>query len=490
MAQKNLLEKVKKYIEKENLLKPGAKLIVGVSGGADSVCLLKVLLELENELDIKLLAVHVNHGLRGKEADRDQEFVVKLCQEWSIPVKVYFVNIKKLSEKLGISEEEAGRKARYRIMENVLKKTGGDLIAVAHNREDQAETVMMNILRGSGIDGICGIPAKRDRIIRPLLNVSRDEIEKYLSENDISFCTDSSNKGVEYTRNRIRNELFPRIEELFDVNPVNQLVRLSKLASEDREFLEDTARRLYSNVIMSDSEEIVLSAEGLRSLSNAILKRIIRIAWERLSNSRKNLEAVHIDQIIALFRNNRTGKEVHLPKGFTASISYDRLIFKKRGKNISRLFSYPIKREGRTIVHEANGALDSCVLSKEEFLEKGYNGNNKESSPVQFFDFDRLGNESEIRSRRAGDRIRPYSKAAGAKGFTVGGKKLKDYFIDKKIPVEERDKIPLVALGSRVAWIIGMRTSEEFRAREDTKNIWMLSWRNFEGGGEQKYAED
>ncbi len=141
-------------------------------------------------------------------------------------------------------------------------------------------------------------------------------------------------------------------------------------------------------------------------------------------------------------------------------------------------------------MHEANGALDSCVLSKEEFLEKGYNGNNKESSPVQFFDFDRLGNESEIRSRRAGDRIRPYSKAAGAKGFTVGGKKLKDYFIDKKIPVEERDKIPLVALGSRVAWIIGMRTSEEFRAREDTKNIWMLSWRNFEGGGEQKYAED
>lgn len=484
MAQMNLLEKVKNDIGRQNLLEPGAKIIVGVSGGADSVCLLKVLLELKNEFGTELLAVHVNHGLRGEEADRDQDFVVDLCREWSVPVRVYSVNIKKLSEKLGISEEEAGRTARYRIMENVRQKAYFDLIAVAHNRDDQAETVMMNILRGSGIDGICGIPAKRDRIIRPLLNISREEIEKYLNENKISFCTDSSNKGLEYTRNRIRNELFPRIRELFEVDPVNQLVRLSKLALEDREFLEDTAKRLYDDIVVSDTGEVVLSAAGLRSLSDAMLKRIIRIAWERISSSRKNLEAVHVERIADLCRSGHTGQEVCLPKGFTAVISYDRLIFKKRGKKISRPFSYPVIREGRTMVYEVNGALDSKVLSREEFMEKGYQEKTKENSLVQFFDLDRLGNGAEIRSRREGDRIRPYAGKAGEKGHTVGEKKLKEYFIDKKIPADERDMIPLVALGNRVAWIIGMRTSDEFRAREDTKNIWMLSWCNFRSGGE------
>lgn len=485
MAQADLLEQVRKDIERENLLYPGARIIVGVSGGADSVCLLKVLLELKKDYGTELMAVHVNHGLRGEEAYRDQEFVENLCREWSVPVKAYFVNIRRLSEKLGISEEEAGRTARYRIMETVLRKTGFDLIAVAHNMQDQAETVMMNILRGAGIDGLCGIPVKRGRIIRPLLNVSRCEIERYLRENNISFCTDSTNKGVEYTRNRIRNELFPRIEELFGVDPVNQLVRLSKSASGDRDYLEEAARRLYSEAVITDSDEIVLSTVILRSLPDAMLKRIIRIAWERINNSRKNLEAVHADQVMVLCRNNLTGKEIHLPGGFSANISYDRLILKKRGKNIFRPFSYPVKPGGRTVVGEANGALDSRVLTREEFMEKGWYVKNKESSNVQFFDLDRLGNDVVIRSRREGDRIRPYSGKAGAKGFTAGEKKLKEFFIDKKVPAEERDRIPLVASGGRIAWIVGMRTSEEFRVREDTKNILMLKWHNIEDEGVQ-----
>lgn len=487
--QVSLLTQVKNNIKTQNLLKPGDKVIIGVSGGADSVCLLKVLSELKNELETELLVVHVNHGLRGNEADSDQAHVEELCRDCSVPVRVYSVNIKKLSTKLKISEEEAGRIARYKIFENVLKKTGGDCIAVAHNREDQAETIMMNILRGSGIDGLCGMPVKNGRIIRPLLNCSRADIEKYLEENNIHFCTDSSNKGVEYTRNRIRNELFPKIKELFDISPTNQLVKLSGLVADDREFLEDTAKRSYNEVLISDSKEIVLSMTGLRSLSNAILKRIIRIAWERLSSSRKNLEAVHVDQIISLCQNNHTGKKVQLPKGFTVYISYDRLIFAKGGKNISEPYSLPIKREGLTAVDEAKGALKSLVISKDEFIEKGYSLKNKENSFIQFFDLDKLEDGTVIRTRREGDRIRPFTPP-GAKGFAVGEKKLKEYFIDKKVPRQVRDTIPLIASGNKIAWIVGMRTSEEFRAREDTKNIWMLSWSYYKDGGEQEYAQD
>lgn len=490
MAQAGLLEQVRKDIERENLLYPGVKIVVGVSGGADSVCLLKVLLELKKDYGTGLMAVHVNHGLRGEEADRDQEFVENLCRQWSVPLKTYFVNIRKLSEKLRISEEEAGRTARYRILENVLRKTGYDLVAVAHNMEDQAETVMMNILRGAGIDGLCGMPVKRGKIIRPLLNVSRREIEKYLRENNISFCIDSTNRGVEYTRNRIRNQLFPKIGELFGIDPVNQLVRLSRSASADRDYLEETAGRLYMEALVSESDGIVLSTEKLRNLPDAMVKRIIRIAWERINNSRKNLEAVHADQVTDLCRSGLTGKEIHLPCGFSASISYDRLILKKRGKNIIRPFSYPVEKEGRTVVTEANGALDSRVLTREEFVEKGWSVKNKESSNVQFFDLDKLGNDVVIRSRKAGDRIRPYSGKTGTQGFIAGEKKLKEFFIDKKIPAEERDRIPLVASGDRIAWIIGMRTSEEFRVREDTKNILMLKWHNIEKEGEQEYAED
>ncbi len=486
----DFLEQIRNEIKNQNLLKPGAKVIVGVSGGADSVCLLKVLSELKNELKIELLVVHINHGLRGAEADNDQKHVEKLCRDWLIPIKIYFVNIKKLSAKLGISDEEAGRIARYKVFSNVLKMIGGDCIAVAHNREDQAETVMMNILRGSGIDGLCGMSVKRGEIIRPLLNVSRADIEKYLEDNKISYCIDSSNKGVEYTRNRIRNELFPKIEELFEVNPANQLIRLSKLIEDDREFLENEARKAYDGILLSDSDSLELSLSGLRILPNAIIKRIIRIAWERISNSRKNIEAIHVDQIITLCQNGRTGKAVNLPKGFSVSISYDRLIFAKGGKNNSRSYSYPVKREGITVVKEANGALDSCVLSKEEYLEKNYNEKIKENSLIQFFDLDKLQSGVEIRSRRQGDRIRPYTAKIGVKGSTVGEKKLKDYFIDKKIPRQQRETIPVIASGNRVAWIVGMRTSEEFRAREDTKNIWMLSWCDFKNEGEQENAED
>jgi tRNA(Ile)-lysidine synthase len=476
MENKSFVERIKHNILEQKLLAPGAKIVVGVSGGADSVCLLKVLLEIKDDFDLSLFAVHVNHGLRGREADCDQSYVTELCKNWEIPLKALFVDIKALSNKLGISEEEAGREARYKLFNKVLKDTGFDYIAVAHNMDDQAETVMLNILRGTGLDGLCGMSMKQGKIIRPLLNVSRIQIERYLTNSNINYCTDSSNKSLEYTRNRIRNALFPEINKLFDVNPASQLFRLSSLVSDDRDFLEREAKGAYDAVVLSDSDDLELSATGLKTLSKAIVKRIIRLAWDKINNSRKNLESVHVDQIITLCQNNRTGKKVVLKNGIEVWLSYDRLIFTKAGKQYYKPYSYPLNKEGFTEVKELNAVMKARILSNADFIQLGIFDQVNEGSLVQFFDLDKLGKNILVRSRLEGDRIRPYR--------SNGEKKLKDFFIDKKISGEKRGMIPLVAQENKIIWVVGMRTSEDYRARKDSNNVLMLSWSYLKDGGE------
>ena len=477
MDNKSFVEQVKNNILQHNLLDTGNKIIVGVSGGADSVCLLKVLIELKNEFDLTIYVIHVNHGLRGHEADCDQSYVTELCKKWDIPIKVCFVDIKALSKKLGISEEEAGREARYKFFAKALKDTCSDYIAVAHNRDDQAETVMLNILRGAGMDGLCGMSMKQGKIIRPLLNISRSKILKYLEDNKIDYRTDSSNMSSEYTRNRLRNELFPEIKKLFEVNPVNQFYRLSTLIREDNNFINQESKRAYDAVILSESVDLELSAVGLRSLPNAIAKRIIRLAWERINNSRKNLEAVHVDQIITLCQNNHTGKKVKLKNEIEVILSYDRLIFKKAGKKYDKPYSYFINMEGFTKVNELNDILEAKVLKGNVLSQIGDFEQTNERSLVQFFNLDKLSEETVVRSRLEGDRIRPYR--------SKGEKKLKDFFIDRKIPRDKRDITPLVAQGNKIIWVVGMRTSEDYRARKNTNNVLMLSWSYLSNGGEE-----
>ena len=481
--ENSLLSKVREDIEENNLLNPDSKIVVGVSGGADSVCLLKVLLELKQEYNLDLFVVHVNHGIRGLEANKDQDYVMEICRDWEIKAKAYFVNIRKLSRKLRISEEEAGRDARYKIFNKVLKNLSFDYIAVAHNREDRAETVMLNIIRGAGLDGLCGMPIKQGRIIRPLFNSSRTEIEAYLESSKISYCIDSTNLSNDYSRNRIRNMLFPKIKEWFNVDPTNQLLRLSDLANPERDYLAKEANKYYNVALIkevlsgTDNDEIILSTQYLDSLSIAIIKRIIRLAWERINSDRKNLESVHVDQILSLCQNSRTGKTVSLPNRIEAIISYERLIFSKSNKKKVKSFSHIIVKEGITEVSEIGGALQSRVIDQDEYIKISSNERTKESDYTQFFNLDLFKGDILIRTRLDGDRIRPYK--------LDGVKKLKDYFIDQKVPRDQRTIIPLIAQDNKIAWVIGMRTSDEFRARGDTKRIWMLSWRFSDNGGER-----
>lgn len=476
MNTENLISDVVTNIEKYKLFDKGSKIVAGISGGADSVCLLKVLSELKNVYDLELTAVHLNHCLRGEESDGDQEFVRELCEKWDIELRIFKEDIAKTALINRISLEEAGRNARYRIFNQVLEEKKADFIAVAHQKEDQAETVMLNILRGTGPDGLCGMKFKQGRIIRPLLNISRDDIEKYLSENGIPYRTDSTNLDSEYTRNRIRNELFPKIKEMFGVNPANQLVRLSELMQDEQAFLEAVALKAYSEVVLDDNNQIIISLNNFNNLDRAIKKRIIRIAWEKINNCRKNFESVHVEQVLALCRKGITGKKVELPRSTEAKISYDTLIIAHKQDESAVTFSYPVIIDGITKVDEIRGILISEVLpSGEAFKKYGFPEDIKENSKIQLFDYDKLKNDIVIRSRNNGDVVRPFGSR--------GEKKLKKYFIDEKIVREERDRIPLIAIENEIIWIIGKRTSNDYRARRDAQNVLVLSWKDLQDGG-------
>lgn len=456
-------------ISKNKLLSNGDAVIVGLSGGADSVCLLRVLYELQRKLEIKITAVHINHGLRGMESDQDEAFVNELCKSWSIALKTFFADIKGLSRMSGISLEEAGRKARYETFNKVMEESGAECIAVAHNLEDQAETVMLNILRGTGLDGLCGMEIKQGRIIRPLLNISRNDIVKHLDSLSIPYRIDSSNSQNQYTRNRVRNILFPMLKDMFGIDPTMKFVRLSSIVREDNRVLDDLSEDCYRNVLVIDTDDkIEICLGGLKNFPPAIIKRIIRLAWEKLYKSRKNLEQVHVEQIMELCLNARTGKKVILPKGFEASLSYDKLILSRQGLK-SEHYSYTITVDGSTIVPEAHGTLNARIMDCEKAIKcYGTLDSLKENSQIQLFCIEKLNGEISIRNRREGDRIRPYRGS--------GEKKLKDFFIDQKIPREKRENMPLVAQGNKILWIVGMRTSEDFRTNDCKSRVLVLEW--------------
>jgi len=470
MHNEDLVQIVRYDILKNDLFQRGSGIVIGLSGGADSVCLLKILKELKNEFELKLTAVHLNHNLRGREADEDQAFVEDLCANWNIELEVFKKDVNEIARKKKISVEEAGRITRYGLFNQVLAERKSQYIAVAHQKEDQAETVMLNILRGTGLDGLCGMSMKQGNIIRPLLNISRKQIEEFLQKEKIPYRIDSTNLDSDYTRNRIRNELFPMIRSMFDIDPVSRLVRISALVQDERDFLEHTAETAYNEVVVSHSDAVKIYLEKFKSIPAAIKKRIIRKAWEKINKGRQNLEYVHVEQILNLCRNGTTGKKVVLPREIEARISYGCLVLSPKTPQKAGSFYYPIQPGGVIRAAEAGGILEAGIMPAQDAFEKyGHPENIRERDCIQLFDYDKLKGNLVLRSRTEGDVI----KLAG-----LGGeKKLKKFFIDEKIPREKRDNIPLVAQGNKILWIVGMRTSEEFKAKRNSKNILILSWK-------------
>lgn len=401
-------------------------IVVGVSGGCDSVCLLHILNKLKEQFQINLHPVHINHMLRGEAADADAVFVSEYCKNMGTPVKLFHFDCKALAEKLNISIEEAGRIKRYRIFNEVLnnleKENSSGLIAVGHNKDDQAETVLMRIVRGTGIDGLAAMDYLSGNIIRPLLDLSRDEIEKYCELEHLKYRTDESNLTTEYKRNFFRLKLIPYLESELNPNVKDGLVRLSRMAKNDSKYIWEIAQKSYDEAFI----EAAHSAEGesqsfvkLRRASvsqahDAIKSRIILLALEQIGLT-ANISEKHISSAIQQISSGKTGAVCEFTNFYRMQIGYDELIFER------------ITGEYRKLKNQ----------EKSKLLEKQI------AELILLYSTD-IANGCEIRTRRAGDYIK-------INGMT---KTIKKYFNEMKIPAEKRDFIPLLCKGDEVLKIL------------------------------------
>lgn len=464
-----MIEKIMKTIDKHRLIESGDRVIVGISGGPDSVCLLHILQTLANRLDISIAAVHINHMLRGDESLEDELYVGELCKQLDIPLHVARHDIKAISLKKKLSVEETGREIRYQEYELLAAREGASKIAVAHNRNDQAETVLLNIIRGTGLEGLKGMDYKNGRIIRPLLDIDRKEIEDYCISKMLSPRIDSSNLENIYARNKVRLDLIPYINDLFNMDIVKNINRMSLILSEDQNYLEKKAQDFYNGCVLKREDKMVLlNLKKLAKCHPSIFKRVARLAVREVKGSLKGIESVHIESIKNLGSFGRTGSQVHLPDNVRAAKSYNILkIYIEDKEKKAPFFDVPVKIPGITRIDALNSHVESFVekapLNIEHFDNLGYN------SLVQFFDYEKLREGVCIRNRKNGDLFKPYK--------SKGTKKLKEYFIDNKIARDIRDSIPVVAKDREIVWVIGYNIGDKFKVTENTNSVLKMVYR-------------
>lgn len=336
MLEEKVLETIKKY----ELIKKGNTIVIGVSGGPDSMALLNILICLKNtnKIDCNLVVAHINHGIR-KEADEETEYVIKFCKDKNIPCYIKKEKVEELAKIQKIGTEEAGRKLRYSFFEEIAKKEDAQKIATAHTANDNAETILMNIMRGSSISGLKGIEIKRDeRYIRPILQVTRKDIEEYCKQNKLDPREDKTNKENIYTRNKIRNELIPYIKEEFNPNIIVSLNRLSELAKEDEEYFNKQVENKYKNILIEErlgnkieekKDEIILDLKKFNYEEKVIKNRLVLYTINKLLGSKQNIEKIHITDIVKLCENNIGNKFLVPNKKFKVLVNKGKIFFIK-----------------------------------------------------------------------------------------------------------------------------------------------------------------
>lgn len=451
--------KVYKYMERWDMVRPGMKVLVGYSGGADSTALLALLWEYGQEHGIEVRALHVNHGIRGAEAVRDQEWCARFCEERGIRLQVAEADVPGIAERDGIGLEEAARKARYAAFEREILQGGIDRAALAHHQNDQAETMLFHLMRGTGVRGLRGMEPVRTPYIRPLLCVPRDEIVRWLRGRGLSWVEDSTNRESEYTRNRIRHEVLPAMEAIRRGSAVRMAAAAERLR-EVEDYLEGELGRWLEEGVREKGESYELSLEVFGRMHGLMQKRVVLWCLERLYGSP---EAVHAEQVCAL-AGGRRGSRVTLPKDCTAVLEYDKIRLKK---------GYGAPGPGEAVYCEPGGEYHYMGVKVCFTLEKCEKiGKIPANRYTKWFDYDKIKNNAVLRTRRPGD----YLELSGGVH-----KKLKDYLIDQKVPREERDRCILLADGSHVIWVAGMRISEGYKVTEKTRRILKVQMK--ENGG-------
>ncbi len=469
-----MLHKVRRTIQRFGMLNPGDHVIVAVSGGADSVALLQALTLLSPEYKLNLTVAHLNHGLRGDESDAEEKLVRQLSEDRGIPFSSRRVDLRTLKKgrQRRHSLEEIGRQERYEFFTSLAAEVGATRIALGHHREDQAETVLMNLIRGSGLEGLKGIPPVRDgRLIRPLFEVGRTEILAFLEAEGIPWLEDGSNRQDFYLRNRIRHQLLPLLKE-YNPQIVSSLERMSRIARREDACLQDAAGKILAGWKIHPAIPeggMTLPIPDFLELPEAIQYRVLKILLTRLVPHPFRVAAAHVEAVRGLIRGTGSSNLACLPGRVLVKGEAGRLTFFPAGRDSGsgrqllppgrrvNPFSHPLEIPGLIEIMELGRVVKTAFVDRREIE------NCEEGKKAAFFDLEKISPPLVIRNRREGDRFQPLGMA--------GTKKLKAYFIDEKIPQDQRDLIPLLADNHSVLWVAGLRLSERVRIGEKTRRI-------------------
>lgn len=416
-----------------DLINKGDSVLIGLSGGADSVCLTHALYMLSADLGIKLYTAHINHGIRGAEAARDEEFAKSFSKSLGIECFTMKADVPAVAKENGISEETAGRQIRYEFFKNLCKEHGIDKIATAHNKNDNAETLVMNFMRGSSIKGLCGIPYKRENIIRPVLSLDRAQIEEYCRQNNLEYMTDSTNGSLLYTRNKIRHSLIPLIEKEFNSNFINTVTDNAALIGEDNEYIEKQTNEAYKSIVSDNTADI----DSLKKLDKTLQRRIILRMIQHARASHEDIRSVYVNDVLDLLTKN-SGASVNLSDNIVARIQYGNLIIEHK-RDETEPFEYTVKRNSSGFIPEISMKITISDTDKRQ----------KDGALYLSCDTDIIV----VRNRREGDVFYPYGMD--------GSKKVKEYFINEKIPREKRNAVPIIEIDGQIA-AVGERADRRF----------------------------
>ncbi|MFH1490326.1 MAG: tRNA lysidine(34) synthetase TilS [Pseudomonadota bacterium] len=453
---KTLLKKVRETIAGFNMLDPGDRVMVAVSGGPDSVCLLDILHALREEWGLELIAAHFNHGLRPDEDDAETRFVRRLAESMSLPVEIGTAS--PLLNRAGISLEEGARDARYVFLEELRSKHHAQKTALGHNQNDQAETVIMRLLRGSGPAGLAGIPPCREpSVIRPLIEIRRREIEDYLDARGLTYVVDSSNLVPGFLRNQIRLELMPRLLQ-YQPRLIELLGRTADILRDENQYVEILTKDWVDrNASSGPAGEFSIPLKAFSGLPRAMRSRISRCLLEKAKGGLRRVNYAHIKAIDGLARGHRPQGILNLPGPLMVRRVYDSLVFSSEPEPAPGDFCYRLEGPGTLCMEEVGK-----TLSLEE-VRGGFNPELQKDGHTAFFDGEKLTFPLTLRNFHAGDTFVPL-------GMT-GHKKIKDFFIDRKIPARQRASTPIMLSGERTAWVCGHRIDDRFKVTPRTKKI-------------------
>jgi tRNA(Ile)-lysidine synthase len=452
-------KRVLEYISKHRLVREGLTVGAAVSGGADSMALLVCLKNIAGELGISLNCVHFEHGIRGEESLKDAEFVAEYCERYGILFYMGAADVPALADEWKVSLELAAKRAREEYFAQAIHSGVADVIATAHHEEDTAESVLMHVFRGTGIDGLTGIKQRHGQMIRPFLCVRKKEILEYCNKNGVPYVEDSTNSDNRFTRNYVRNVLIPAANNHLGTDIVPALNRLGEIAQRDAAYLNGCAQQAFEACAAVSADMAELDIAQLIRLDDAIASRVIRLACKSL-HVMQDVEYAHVEAVLRLAKKAKTGSKANLTHDLFAEVEYDRLLIGRIARQVDYSFLVEVVPAKETKL--PNGAAVVCEIVPEYVF-------NTEDRFTEYFDLDQLPERMVCRTRQAGDVIHPLNGP--------GQKKLKDYFIDKKLPRSMRDQVPLLACGSEIIWAIGHVINDQYRVGGQTKRVMKVTYK-------------